>query len=506
MSCGGAQPNSTPLGSLLLAEVLNVTARSDDDTAFTIQCQYRNYECFAPSQRDRDSWVEALHGAAENVAELDRVVAEQSADPLGLLDELVTGAHNATQNSGRAHTTGASSRSVFSSASSSSPADTATVFVCAVVEPSFARHVDSVTSSYASLREDLLMSQQRASVKAAGLEVVRDDVETMKGQLMQLEAARAEAEARAALAEEIAHRQATQLASFNAKLTVASTAAVGLQCIIDQSRSHMFEMHQLVTGEGVEDVDDLESSQLTCMDQLWTSVESIEKLAGRQFDITAQVLSEQAEEAKATATASRIEHIQKLRETAAVERIRVLARKKYQWRHVNQDKLEWQALWASRQRKLKARFVEVADMLVTEYEISVPAVDSVVMGTDGGKENFNVSEAEKEEADKLKKERMREAAKEKLRAMKAKKRLAQAEKAAREAAEAAEKEEAELTAAEAAAAAEAANPPANDFLNSLMGDEPEPQGSDDDDDDDDDESSEEVRQRQRQRHIQPASA
>ena len=323
MKC--AQPSSTPLGSLLLAEVLNITARSDDETAFTIQCQYRNYECFAPSQRDRDSWVEALHSAAESVAELDRAVAEQSADPLGLLDELVT-----------------------------------------VVEPSFARHVDSVTSSYASLREDLLMSQQRASVKAAGLEAARDDVETMAAQLQQLEAARKEAEARATAAEEIANRQATQLASFNAKLTVASTAAIGLQCIIDQSRTHVFEMRQLVTGEGVEEVVDIEGSQLICVDQLWSSIESIERLAARQYDLTAKALSEQAEEAKALATQSRLEHIQKLRETAAVERIRVLARKKYQWRRVNEDQMDWEVLWQSRQRKLKARFVEVKDMLVSD--------------------------------------------------------------------------------------------------------------------------------------------
>jgi membrane protein involved in colicin uptake len=81
-----------------------------------------------------------------------------------------------------------------------------------------------------------------------------------------------------------------------------------------------------------------------------------------------------------------------------------------------------------------------------------------------------VTEEEKAAADKLKQERQREAAKEKLRAMKEKKRIERAEKAAREAAGAAE-QEAARAAEEAAAAAQP-----NDFLNSLMGDDdPEPE-------------------------------
>ena len=174
---------------------------------------------------------------------------------------------------------------------------------------------------------------------------------------------------------------------------------------------------------------------------------------------------------------ARIEHIEKLRLTAATERIRKLAQRKFKWRRVNADEMDWEALWESRQRKLKARFV-------LEDGGSVKAV---VMGTDGGKECLEVSEEEKAAADKLKKERQREAAKEKLRAMKEKKRIERAEKAAREAAEAAEQE-----AARAAEEAEAAAKP-NDFLNSLMGDddpEAEPAESSD---------SEEVRHRRRRR-------
>ena len=142
----GVQPTSTPLGSLLLCEVLNVTSRSDDATGFTIQCQYRNYECFADSESDRDAWVAALHSAAESGS--GGAGASAAADPLGLLDELVT-----------------------------------------VVEPSYAKHVDAVTSGYATLRENLLMSQQRASVKAAGLEVARDDIALLNAKLADVELA-----------------------------------------------------------------------------------------------------------------------------------------------------------------------------------------------------------------------------------------------------------------------------------------------------------------------------
>ena len=340
-----------------------------------------------------------------------------------------------------------------------------------MVEPSFAKHVDSVTSSYASLRESLLMSQQRASVKAAGLEAARDDVETMRAQMQQLEAARLEAEARATAAEEIAQRQGEQLAAFNQKLRVATSAAVGLQCVIDQSRAQLVELRQLVTGEGPEELVgavDIEGSQLDCVDGLWTFVDAMEKIASEQYDRTAKALDEQAEESKQLALESRLAHIDKLRMTAASERIRQLAQRKYGWRRVSTEEMGWEALWESRQRKLKARFVFEDEA----HEV----VKAVVMGTDGGKEVLEVTDEEKAAADKLKKERQREAAKEKLRAMKAKKRLKQAEQAAREAAEAAELEAAR--AAEEAAAAAAEPEPANDFMNSLMGgDEPEPGGS-----------------------------
>ena len=255
----GVQPTSTPLGSLLLCEVLNVTSRSDDATGFTIQCQYRNYECFADSESDRDAWVAALHSAAESGS--GGAGASAAADPLGLLDELVT-----------------------------------------VVEPSYAKHVDAVTSGYATLRENLLMSQQRASVKAAGLEVARDDIALLNAKLAQLEAARAESEARAAAAEEIAQQQAAQLASFNNKLTVASTAAVGLQCVVDEGRRSIQEL-RLESGlptlvphsppkpmAGRDESVQEEASRLT-VEGLSVTLDSIEKLASQLYDRTHEALS-----------------------------------------------------------------------------------------------------------------------------------------------------------------------------------------------------------------------
>ena len=193
---------------MLLSEVLNISSPVNDDTAFTIQCQYRNYECFAPNQRERDGWVEALQSAAEREAERERHTEGNALDPLGLLDELVT-----------------------------------------VVEPSFTKHVDSVTSSFASLRESLMMSHQRAAVKAAGLEAARDDADSMRLKIKQLEGARAQAEARASAAEQLAQRQGAQLDSLNEKLRVVGSAAVGLQCVIDQSRAQLVDLRKLLAGE-----------------------------------------------------------------------------------------------------------------------------------------------------------------------------------------------------------------------------------------------------------------
>lgn len=408
------QASSTPLGSLLLSEVLNIGTYFD--TAFTIQCQYRNYECFAPTQRDRDGWVEAINGAAERVAELEQAKVAQNADPLGLLDELVT-----------------------------------------VVEPSFTQHVDSVTSAYASLRESLMMTHQRAAVKAAGLEAARDDVDAMRLKIKQLEAARLEAEARATTAEDIANQQHGQLSKLNDKLRTVTAGAVGLQCVVDQSRAQLSELRRLVADEGPEEEADIEASRVACVNNVWTFVDTIEKIASEQYDRTAEIASEQADEAQQRALESRIAHIDSLRLTAATERIRKLAQRKFGWRRVNTEDMDWEALWESRQSRVKARFI-----LEESGEVKAD-----VMGTDGGKECLDVSEEEKAAADKLKKERSREAAKEKLRAMKEKKRIERAEKAAREAAEAAERE------AERAAEEPAATEP-NSFLDSLMADDPAP--------------------------------
>ena len=423
------QPTSTPLGSLLLCEVLNVTSRSDDATGFTIQCQYRNYECFADSESDRDAWVAALHSAAESGS--GGAGASAAADPLGLLDELVT-----------------------------------------VVEPSYAKHVDAVTSGYATLRENLLMSQQRASVKAAGLEVARDDIALLHAKLAQLEAARAESEARAAAAEEIAQQQAAQLASFNNKLTVASTAAVGLQCVVDEGRRSIQEL-RLESGlptlvphsppkpmAGRDESVQEEASRLT-VEGLSVTLDSIEKLASQLYDRTHEALSEQAEEARALALENRMRKAQQLREEKAAERILELARKKYKWRRVAEEELSWEDLAAHRVASAKVRF-EQGDLL------------AVVKGEGGGAEVFEISEEEKEEAARAKQANQREAAKEKLRAMKEKKRKEQAEKAARLAAEEKAKAEAEP---EPEPEPEA---PVNDMFADLMGggDEPEPASED----------------------------
>lgn len=209
---------------MLLSEVLNISSPVSDDTAFTIQCQYRNYECFASNQRERDGWVEALQSAAEREAERESHTERNAVDPLGLLDELVT-----------------------------------------VVEPSFTKHVDSVTSSFASLRESLMVSHQRAAVKAAGLEAARDDVDSMRFKIKQLDAARAQAEARASAAEQLAQRQGEQLDSLNQKLRVVGSGAVGLQCIVDQSRAQLVDLRKLVAGEASpEEVRSLSASLPLC--------------------------------------------------------------------------------------------------------------------------------------------------------------------------------------------------------------------------------------------------
>ena len=110
-----------------------------------------------------------------------------------------------------------------------------------------------------------MVSHQRAAVKAAGLEAARDDVDSMRFKIKQLDAARAQAEARASAAEQLAQRQGEQLDSLNQKLRVVGSGAVGLQCIVDQSRAQLVDLRKLVAGEASpEEVRSLSASLPLC--------------------------------------------------------------------------------------------------------------------------------------------------------------------------------------------------------------------------------------------------
>ena len=339
------------------------------------------------------------------------------------------------------------------------------------LEDPFTGYVDDIHGAYVA-RGEALEKAAREHQKAL------DQVATLHKQLeaAQMDAreahSRADDESRRAdenhekceMLEQRSEDLDNKLRIFSRRLKKTTNASVGMQVVLDQGTDNLRKLIEMSHFDDVMLVEDYRTrlnSVRSLGSELIRGLRTMELIAERQYAAGDDLLSDAAsQEALNNSAIERAKEARELRLLKAAQRVQNYANRRFVWKRQDVDEVDWEVLAERRQAMSTVTWHAAADLII---------------GTDGGMENLERTQEELEEAARLKKQRTREAAREKMRKQKELKRQKQAERAAQAAMQKDSEPEPEPEPPEGELEAEPKGEPVPDALALLgIGGEPEP--------------------------------